>query len=128
MRGTEVDSPRKARSKADLDAIPNRNFRVADLVYIRLHGSEQLYVSGYSDREIEWWARRIEHWHSSRQPRDAKLIGTTKGDRRLRPVYVYFDNDAKVHAPFDAIRLATRLKTTTPAADHSARCGSVRNA
>ena len=100
----------------------------ADLVYIRLHGSEQLYVSGYSDSEIEWWARRIEHWHCSRQPRDAKLIGTTKGDRRLRPVYVYFDNDAKVHAPFDAIRLAKRLKTTTPAADHSARCGSVRNA
>jgi uncharacterized protein YecE (DUF72 family) len=24
-------------------------------------------------------------------------------------VYVYFDNDAKVHAPFDAIRLAERL-------------------
>ena len=24
-------------------------------------------------------------------------------------VYVYFDNDAKVHAPFDALRLAERL-------------------
>lgn len=28
-----------------------------------------------------------------------------------RDVYVYFDNDAKVHAPFDAIRLAERLKS-----------------
>jgi uncharacterized protein YecE (DUF72 family) len=25
-------------------------------------------------------------------------------------VYVYFDNDAKVHAPFDALRLAERLR------------------
>jgi uncharacterized protein YecE (DUF72 family) len=24
-------------------------------------------------------------------------------------VYVYFDNDAKVHAPFDALALAERL-------------------
>ena len=26
-----------------------------------------------------------------------------------RDVFVYFDNDAKVHAPFDAVRLAERL-------------------
>jgi uncharacterized protein YecE (DUF72 family) len=26
-----------------------------------------------------------------------------------RDIFVYFDNDAKVHAPFDAKRLATRL-------------------
>jgi uncharacterized protein YecE (DUF72 family) len=26
-----------------------------------------------------------------------------------RDVYVYFDNDAKVRAPFDALRLAERL-------------------
>ena len=26
-----------------------------------------------------------------------------------RDVYVYFDNDAKVHAPYDAIALAERL-------------------
>ena len=82
----------------------------ADLVYIRLHGAEQLYVSGYSDREIEWWAQRIEHWRCGRQPDDAKLIGPTKPDGKSRPVYVYFDNDAKVHAPFDAIRLAKRLQ------------------
>ena len=30
-------------------------------------------------------------------------------DVRGRDVYVYFDNDAKVHAPFDAMRLAERV-------------------
>ena len=64
----------------------------ADFVYIRLHGAEQLYVSGYSDSELDWWAERIKRW------------------RRGRDIYVYFDNDAKVHAPFDAIRLAERLQ------------------
>jgi len=81
----------------------------ADFVYIRLHGSEQLYVSGYSDAEIEWWARRIEHWRYGRQPRDAEIVGRIKADHKRRPLFIYFDNDAKVHAPFDAIRLAKRL-------------------
>ena len=81
----------------------------ADFVYIRLHGSQQLYVSGYSDGEVEWWAQRIEYWRRGRQPPDAKLIGATKPDGKARPVFVYFDNDAKVHAPFDAICLGKRL-------------------
>jgi uncharacterized protein YecE (DUF72 family) len=87
----------------------------ADFVYIRLHGSEKLYVSGYSDKEIEWWANRIEHWRNGKQPRDAKLIASRKIDKRAsgleRDVFVYFDNDAKVHAPFDAQRLAARLRS-----------------
>jgi uncharacterized protein YecE (DUF72 family) len=91
----------------------------ADFVYVRLHGDTKLYVSGYSDEAIEWWADRIEHWRRGTQPRDAKLVevGTSRRDVRgrrsaaslPRDVLVYFDNDAKVHAPFDAIRLAKRL-------------------
>ena len=66
----------------------------ADFVYIRLHGSTELYVSGYTDDELEEWAQRIGRWRA--------------GGRR--DVYVYFDNDAKVHAPRDALRLAVRLR------------------
>ena len=68
-----------------------------DFVYVRLHGSRQLYVSGYSDDEIEEWASRIHSWT------------TSHGRARGRDVYVYFDNDAKVHAPRDALRLARRV-------------------
>ena len=81
----------------------------ADFVYIRLHGSEKLYVSGYNDRAIDWWANRIKLWRRGRQPRDAKLISDRTIDKGSKDVFVYFDNDAKVHAPFDAIRLAKKL-------------------
>lgn len=64
----------------------------ADFVYVRLHGSRELYVSGYTDEELDEWAARIGNWRSN---------GCD--------VYVYFDNDAKVHAPFDARRLAERI-------------------
>ncbi len=66
----------------------------ADFVYVRLHGSRQLYVSGYTDAELDEWAAKVSGW---------------RGPRSGRDVYVYFDNDAKVHAPFDALRLRERV-------------------
>ena len=91
----------------------------ADFVYIRLHGAEKLYVSGYNDRALGWWAERIKLWRKGRQPRDARIVSDGKIDPpspsqqragdRARDIFVYFDNDAKVHAPFDAIRLAKLL-------------------
>ena len=67
----------------------------ADFVYVRLHGSQQLYASGYTDEELDAWAQRCTGWRSEAGG--------------ARDVYVYFDNDAKVHAPYDALRLAERL-------------------
>lgn len=68
----------------------------ADLVYVRLHGHEQLYASGYRDSELDAWAERIRAW------------AATGLD-----VYVYCDNDAKVRAPYDAMGLVARLGLQT---------------
>ena len=82
----------------------------ADFAYLRLHGAEELYASGYTDSMLDWWAARIRAWKSGSQPPDARMILPVKGDsKKPRDVYVYFDNDAKVKAPFDAMRLAERL-------------------
>jgi len=68
-------------------------FRVTSgFVYVRLHGDVKIYTSGYSDDALDSWARRIRQW-----------------ERDGRDVYVYFDNDVKVRAPFDAMNLAARL-------------------
>ncbi len=87
----------------------------ADFVYLRLHGDEQLYASGYGDAALERWAARIATWRDGKQLGDARLAAPgTHGPRRAaRDVYVYFDNDVKVHAPFDAARLAARLGVET---------------
>lgn len=81
----------------------------ADFVYVRLHGSTQLYASGYTDDELDWWAERIRAWRSGGEPEGARRVGGAAARSRGRDVYVYFDNDAKVQAPFDAMRLAERL-------------------
>lgn len=83
----------------------------ADFVYLRLHGAEYLYASGYTDEQLDWWARRIAAWRAGGEPADARrLTAAEPPGREGRDVYVYFDNDAKVHAPFDAMRLAERLE------------------
>lgn len=64
----------------------------SDFVYVRLHGDVKIYTSGYTDRALASWARRIRSW-----------------DRDGRDVYVYFDNDVKVRAPFDALNIMRKL-------------------
>jgi uncharacterized protein YecE (DUF72 family) len=83
----------------------------ADFVYMRLHGDEELYASGYGDEALGFWAERIETWSRGGQVADARLASPdSRGRRRARrDVFCYFDNDVKVHAPYDAARLATRL-------------------
>jgi uncharacterized protein YecE (DUF72 family) len=77
---------------------------------VRLHGDTEHYVSGYTDAALDRWADRLLAWSEGREPEDANRIDTTPPRaRRSRDVYCYFDNDAKVHAPFDARSLMDKL-------------------
>lgn len=62
-------------------------------MYVRLHGHTELYASGYAPATLDEWAGRAADWASDG-----------------RDVYVYFDNDARGRAPFDAMALLERLR------------------
>ncbi len=64
----------------------------SELRYVRLHGHTALYASGYSAASLDVWADRCRVWGSAG-----------------RDVYVYFDNDARGRAPWDATALHARL-------------------
>jgi len=64
----------------------------SDVVYVRLHGDTELYTSGYSPAALATWADRVRGW----------------ADEGL-DVHVYFDNDARGHAPHDARALLEAL-------------------
>lgn len=57
----------------------------ADFVYVRLHGSQALYASEYSEAELKRWAQKITHW--------------------AKDAFVYFDNDYAGYAVKNARRL-----------------------
>ena len=64
-----------------------------NLIYIRLHGHTRTYASFYSKPELADWAERIAQW--AKQGKD---------------VHIYFDNDAKCAAPFNALTLQALLE------------------
>ena len=64
----------------------------SDFVYVRLHGDTELYASGYDDDALDTWAASVQGWAEAGSD-----------------VYVYFDNDMKVRAPYDAMALSERL-------------------
>lgn len=82
----------------------------ADFVYCRLHGAEELYASGYDPPAIAAWADHVLAWASGGGPADAERAAGPAPDRTPRDVFVYFDNDAKVRAPFDAAALTLRVQ------------------
>lgn len=87
----------------------------ADFVYLRLHGDEELYASGYSDAALDRWAHRIRTWSDGHQVDDARLASPKPAPRRAtRDIYAYFDNDVKVHAPYDAATLMRKLGLDSP--------------
>jgi uncharacterized protein YecE (DUF72 family) len=85
---------------------PRIDRTTADFAYARLHGEEELYASGYDDPSLDRWAA----W--TRAHLDAG-----------RDAYLYFDNDIKVRAPYDAMGLIARLPTPPGLADPATDAG-----
>jgi len=83
----------------------------SDFIYCRLHGSEQLYASGYDAPAIAAWSKRVAAWAQGHETPDGKRASPRPAPKRARrDVFVYFDNDAKVRAPFDAQALVEAVE------------------
>lgn len=64
----------------------------ADFFYARMHGQEPEYQKGYPEKFLTSWAKKVKSW-------SARKDG-----------YVYFDTEAKEHAPREAIKLLELLR------------------
>lgn len=60
----------------------------ANFVYVRLHGSRELYRSGYEPEEIAAWAGRVRAWRAGREPADARRLSAEPVEGRPRDVCV----------------------------------------
>lgn len=54
---------------------------MGDFVYVRFHGKDQLYASGYSKEELAIWSEKMQKWM-----------------KEGKDVYAYFNNDALGYA------------------------------
>lgn len=80
-----------------------------DFVYCRLHGSRQLYRSGYDDAERRRWARRIAAWSKGKPMDDGDFAHAERAPDRPHDVFLFFDNTDGLHAPDDALAIMAEL-------------------
>jgi uncharacterized protein YecE (DUF72 family) len=81
----------------------------SEFVYCRLHGSEVLYASGYDAKSLDRWAEWVLTWARGEEPATETILRKKTTKSKPRDVFVYFDNDTKVRAPFDAQELIARV-------------------
>jgi len=67
----------------------------ADFIYLRLHGPGGKYQGSYGDESLQKWALQCREWLASGMD-----------------TYVYFDNDEKGYAAFNALKLKELLIAT----------------
>ena len=94
---------------ADTVEWPRLMDATATFVYCRLHGSRELYASGYGRASIATWAARVAAWATGQPPEGECILPFTAAEAHPHDVYVYFDNDIKVRAPADAKALQRRV-------------------
>ncbi len=82
----------------------------SDFVYCRLHGSGELYVSGYDDAALDLWAARSCAWAQGKPAPQVTCAAPAKGHARPRDVFLFFDNTEKIRAPANAQALAARVE------------------
>jgi uncharacterized protein YecE (DUF72 family) len=75
----------------DMPELNSPMMATADFAYIRFHGSAGLYSSSYSDKQLANWSKKIAD------------LG-----KRLKAVYIYFNNDVAGYA-IDNARTLRRL-------------------
>ena len=61
----------------------------ADFVYCRLHGSEELYASGYGGKALDDWAARIAAWARGGEPDDAERVGAESAEAPAQRISVF---------------------------------------
>jgi len=77
----------------DMPKLTSPIITTSDFTYVRFHGSESLYSSCYTDKEIADWAKKI-----------VKLA------KNLKEVYIYFNNDIAGYALENAETIQKILK------------------
>ena len=82
----------------------------ADFAYLRLHGPEEIYESGYTEAGLKKWAKEIQAIAKGIDAPEATRLGPPAAKSAKRDVFVYFDNTLKVKSPANAMRLAELVK------------------
>lgn len=112
---------------ADTVSWPRLMDLTSDFVYCRLHGSTELYRSGYDAQALDEWAKRAYAWSHGEPIHDGEFVAAQEKQPKRRDVFIFFDNTDKLRAPDDAQALEKRLTRLSDLARSRKESAIVRN-
>jgi len=80
-----------------------------DFVYARLENAVEEVSTGYTDNQLDDWAKAARLWAEGGAPEGLPYADTAKPRKQGRDTFVFFINGAKVRAPAGAMALIERL-------------------
>jgi uncharacterized protein YecE (DUF72 family) len=96
--------------KADSEKYPTIEDLTGEVVYARLQNAKADEPTGYSEAELDAWARQCRAWEAGEPASSVPLAGPAEAPRE-RPVFAFMINGAKERAPAAAMALIDRLKS-----------------
>ncbi len=81
----------------------------ADFVYARLQKSGEQIATGYSEGDLDAWAKRAKSWAAGGEVDDLSRFGAKPAAKKKRDVFVFMIAGAKVRNPAVAQALIKRL-------------------
>ena len=82
----------------------------ADFVYVRIMGTDEKHKKGYSEAELDAWAKRAQAYAAGGTPDDLKNASDKEAKKVPRDVYLYVISGHKEVNPAAAMALIERLK------------------
>lgn len=80
----------------------------APFVYARIMGTKEAEPKGYSDKQLDAWARRARAWAEGGAPEDLETVAPAAG-KTPREVFLYVISGDKVRNPAAAMALIERV-------------------
>lgn len=82
----------------------------ADFVYLRIMGTDEKHRLGYSEAELDAWAKRARDYAAGSAPDDLQSVSDKAAAKMPRDVYLYVISGHKILNPAAAMALIERLQ------------------
>jgi uncharacterized protein YecE (DUF72 family) len=96
---------------ADSNEYPRFADVTGDFVYARLMNTVSSEVTGYPEKDLGDWSKRLRAWASGKEPADLPRVAAPTAKTKQRDVFAFFISGAKERNPAAAMQMISLLES-----------------
>jgi len=96
---------------ADSNEYPRFADVTGDFIYARLMNTASSELTGYPEKDLSDWSKRLRTWAAGKEPADLPRVAAPSAKAKHRDVFAFFISGAKERAPAAAMETISLLKS-----------------